>query len=97
MGPLRHHPGVDDHTQRVTAPVLDCLARYEAGAASVAELQWAANAAAMALDGANADLRDALERLDPALERINFIVLAADQPAAVARAFEEFRDLASRS
>lgn len=89
--------GVEGDAQRITARVLDCLARYQAGAASVADLQGAASAAAVALDGANADLRAALERLDPALDDVQFIVLAADQPAAVARAFEEFRDLASLS
>lgn len=88
--------GVEGDAQRITARVLDCLARYEAGAASVADLQGA-SAAASALDGGSADLRAALERLDPALEDVRFIVLAADQPAAVAEAFEEFRDLASRS
>lgn len=88
---------VDDQARRITARVLDCLAGYEAGEASTADLQSAVSAAAMALDGANANLRDVLERLDQDLEQITFTVLAADQPVAVARAFEDFRDLATRS
>ena len=86
---------VATHAREVMTPVLDCLARYESGAASLTELQAATGAAAVALDNANLDLRVGLERLDPDLEEIVLTVPVAHQPAAVSRAFDRVRHLAS--
>ena len=90
-----HHDWVDAHAREVMAPVLDCLARYESGAAPLTELQAATGAAAAALDNATVDLRVGLERLEPDLEEIVFTVPVADQPPAVSRAFDRVRHLAS--
>jgi hypothetical protein len=84
---------MDPHAREVMASVLDCLARYERGAASLTELQAATGAAAVSLDNANVDLRVGLERLGPDLEEIVFTVPVADQPAAVSRAFSRVRHL----
>lgn len=75
--------------------MLEALAAHDAGLASVADVQEAASAAAGALDNANAELRRALERLDPDLEEVQFVVPASEQPAAVARLTEELRRLAA--
>jgi hypothetical protein len=74
---------VDDHAQRVLAPVLDAVDRVQAGDAPVAELQASVASAAGALDNAHAETRLALERLDSDLEMIRFTVDVTDQASAV--------------
>jgi hypothetical protein len=90
---VRDDRSVDDHARRVVLPVLEALARYEAGLASVADLQASAAGAAGALDNASAALRAALMRLDSDLEMVRFATPAAEERAAVETAVVDLRRL----
>ena len=85
---MRH---MDEHARRVTAGVRRALDDYDAGRATVADLQAAAAGAAGALDGSNAALRDALMRLDLDLESIMFTVSDRDERSAVQLATADLR------
>ena len=77
----------------MTAGVRRALDDYEAGRATVADIQSAAAGAAGALDSTNADLRNALERLDNDLEMIRFTVSAEDERSAVRSTSADLRKL----
>jgi hypothetical protein len=82
---------MDEHARRVTAGVRRALDDYEAGSATVADIQSTAAGAAGALDSTNTDLRNALERLDTDLEMIRFTVSVEDERSAVQSASADLR------
>jgi len=79
------HGHVDEHARRVVAPVFEALDRWQVGQATLEEVQAAANAAAEAIDNANAPLRDCLRDFDAEVETARFALAESQHQAVVAR------------
>jgi hypothetical protein len=75
---------MEGHRGRVVEPVLDTLRRYPDGA-TLSDIQAAAAAAAGALDGAHATVRDCLLTFDADLEHAQFALPDAERRALVVR------------
>ena len=88
---------MDEHASRVIGPVLELLASAREGTGSAGDLLSSVAAAAGALDSSNAELRDALKRLDSELESVRFTVSQDEQIVAIQHAVGPLIALVDRS